>query len=56
MHQRLVISLFKVRQRWFGSDFVKLQYLCHLSWDLNVLYVKRKVILSSNMQYMNFRI
>ena len=30
----------KVRLRWFGADLVKLQYLCHLSWDLNVLYIK----------------
>ena len=30
----------KVRLRWFGADSVKLQYLCHFSCDLNVLYVK----------------
>ena len=30
----------KVRLRWFGADLVKLQYLCHLSWDLNMLYIK----------------
>ena len=37
---RLYLLDLKVRLRWFGADLVKLQYLCHLSWDLNVLYVK----------------
>ena len=32
--------VFKVRLRWFRADLVKLQYLCYLSWDLNVLYIK----------------
>ena len=35
-----VLFVVKVRLRWFGADLVKLQYLCHLSWDLNVLYIK----------------
>ena len=25
---------------WFAADLVKLLYLCHLSRDLNVLYLK----------------
>ena len=34
-------SLFiKVRLRWFWADLVKAQYLCQLSRDLNVLYIK----------------
>ena len=38
----LVIKLcfIKVRLRWFGTDLAKLLYLCHLSGDVNVLYVK----------------
>ena len=40
----------KVRLRWFGADLVKVQYLCHLSWDLNLLYIKLKLIFSSIMQ------
>ena len=35
-----ITTMLKVRLRWFWADLVKLQYLCHLSWDLNVLYVK----------------
>ena len=34
-----------------GGDLVKLQWLCQLSWDSNVLYIKRKFIYSSISQY-----
>ena len=30
----------KVRLRWFGADLVEPLDLCHLSGDLQVLYVK----------------
>ena len=36
----------KVRLRWFGAGLVKLKYLCSLSCDLNVLYIKRNVFFS----------
>ena len=31
---------FKVRLRGVGADLLKLQYLSHLSRELNVLYIK----------------
>ena len=37
-----MLSGVKVRLRWFGAGLVKLKYLCSLSLDLNVLYIKRK--------------
>ena len=36
----------KVRLRWFGTDLVKLLYLCYLPRDLSVLYIKWKVMFS----------
>ena len=30
----------KVRLRWFGTGLVKLEYLCHSSRDVNLLYIK----------------
>ena len=35
-----MFTLFKVRLGWFVAVLAKLLYLCHLSVDLNVLYVK----------------
>ena len=29
-----------LKLRWFGAGLAKLSYLCYLSWDLNVPYVK----------------
>ena len=33
-------GIVKVRLRWFGTDLVKLEYLCYLLRDVNVLYIK----------------
>ena len=44
-------SILKVRLRWFEAGLVYLRYLSYLSWDLDVLCMKRKVIFSSIMQY-----
>ena len=38
--KRDTIKMFKVRLRWFGTDLVKQEYLCYLSRDVNVLYIK----------------
>ena len=37
---RMPSVTFKVRLRWCGADLAKLLYFCHLSGDLNVLYIK----------------
>ena len=46
-----ILSALKARLWWFGANLAILHYLCRFSWDLKVMYNKRKVILYSNMQY-----
>ena len=39
-NQFKICYFLKVRLRWFGAGLAKLLYLCHLSGDLYVLYIK----------------
>ena len=36
-HRYAIHTLEVVRLRWFGADLIKLQYLCHFSWDLRTM-------------------